>query len=73
MTDLPYFELFGLTAAALVALRATNWATDGFWSPSGGYVYVLLLAGLSWIVVASVLLSRATPAAGDLETVAPAG
>ena len=57
-----WFGWLGLVAAALVALRGTNWASDGFWSPSGGYVYVVLIAGLGWIVVTSILLFRATPA-----------
>jgi hypothetical protein len=56
-----WFTWAGLVAAVLVALRGTNWASDGFWSPSGGYVFVLLVAGLGWAITASILLFRAAP------------
>jgi hypothetical protein len=56
-----WFTWFGVAAAALVALRGTTWASDGFWSPSGGYLYVLLIAGFGWAIVTSVLLFRAAP------------
>jgi hypothetical protein len=68
-----WFGWFGLAAALLVALRGTTWASDGFWSPSGGYVYVLLVCGLGWAIVTSVLLYRAAPAPARVpETVVPA-
>ena len=57
----PWFGWVGAVAAVLVALRGTTWASDGFWSPSGGYLYVILVAGLGWVVVTSVLLFRAAP------------
>jgi hypothetical protein len=56
-----WFMWFGLVAAILTAVRATAWASDGFWSPSGGYLYILLIAGLSWAIVASILLFRVVP------------
>jgi hypothetical protein len=56
-----WFTWFGLAAAVLVALRGTTWASSGFWSPSGGYLFVLLIAGFGWAIVASVLLFRAAP------------
>lgn len=56
-----WFMWIGVAAAVLVALRGTTWASDGFWSPSGGYLYVLLIAGLGWAVLTSVLLFRAMP------------
>ena len=31
-----WFTWFGLAAAVLAALRGMTWASDGFWSPSGG-------------------------------------
>ena len=56
-----WFGWFGLIATAVIALRGTTWASDGFWSPSGGYLYISLIAGLGWVIVASVLLFRAAP------------
>lgn len=65
-----WFGWLGLVATVVIALRGTNWASDGFWSPSGGYLYVSLVAGLGWVIVASVLLFRAAPAVDrSLETV----
>ncbi|MBD0347715.1 MAG: hypothetical protein ICV59_01060 [Thermoleophilia bacterium] len=54
-----WFTWFGAVAALLVALHGTNWADEGFWSPGGGYVYVVVIVGLLWIVATSVLLFRA--------------
>jgi hypothetical protein len=53
----------GLGVAALFALRATNWASDGVWSPTGEFVFVLIPLSLLWIAVTSVVLVRAAPAA----------
>jgi hypothetical protein len=53
----------GLGVAALFALRSTNWASDGFWSPTGEFVFVLIPLALLWILATSVVLVRA--AAGD--------
>ena len=57
-----WFGWVGIVAAGIVALRGTNWGSDGFWSPSGGYLYVMLPVGLAWIILTSILLVRATPA-----------
>ena len=54
-----WFLWFGLVAAVLVVLHGTNWADEGFWSPGGGYVVVVVAAGLLWTTVTSVLLFRA--------------
>jgi hypothetical protein len=54
-----WFLWFGLGAALLVVLHGTNWADDGFWSPGGGYLIVVVAAGLLWTIVTSVLLFRA--------------
>jgi hypothetical protein len=56
-----WFGWLGLVAAVLVALRGTALASDGFWSPSGGYLYIFLIAAFGWTIVASVLLYRAAP------------
>ena len=61
-----WFGWVGAIAAVLVALRGTTWASDGFWSPSGGYLYVSVVAGLGWTILASVLLYRAAPATADV-------
>lgn len=67
-----WFGPAGFAAAVLVLLRGTNWATDGFWSPSGGYSYVMIVAGLLWVLVTSVLLYKAAPAAAAAPTRAAA-
>lgn len=54
-----WFLWFGAVAAVLVALHGTNWASDGFWSPGGEYVFVVVISALVWTAVTSVLLFRA--------------
>jgi len=44
--------------AVLFGLRITNWASDGFWSPTGGYLFVLLPLTLLWILITSTILVR---------------
>lgn len=51
----------GLAVAVLLALRSTTWARDGFWSPTGEYLFILIPVTLLWILVASVMLVRAAP------------
>lgn len=51
----------GVGIAALFILRSTNWATDGFWSPTGEYLFILIPLALLWILIASVVLVRSTP------------
>jgi hypothetical protein len=46
----------GFLAAVLVLLHGTNWATTGFWSPTGGYVFIAVIAGLGWTLITSILL-----------------
>jgi hypothetical protein len=69
-----WFLWFGVVAAALIVLHGTNWADTGFWSPGGGYLIVVVAAGLIWTIVTSVLLFRAPlivdPAARPSEVVA---
>lgn len=50
----------GIAVAALFVLRSTNWAREGFWSPTGGYVFILIPLALLWILVTSVVLVRST-------------
>ena len=46
-------------AAALWAIiNATTWASDGFWSPTGGGAIIGLAVFLGWMLVTSVLLTR---------------
>ena len=52
----------GLAGAVLIALRGTNWATDGFWSPSGEYSWIAIVVAFVWVLVTSILLLRAAPA-----------
>jgi hypothetical protein len=46
----------GLVVAALFFLRATTWAREGFWSPSGDYILIAILCGLAWVLVTSIVL-----------------
>ena len=50
----------GLGVAALFILRSTNWATEGFWSPNGEYLFILIPLALLWILTTSVVLLRST-------------
>jgi hypothetical protein len=52
----------GLGVAALFVLRSTNWASDGFWSPAGGFLFILIPVALLWILATSIVLVRAAPA-----------
>ncbi|HSG13481.1 MAG TPA: hypothetical protein VLA22_06405 [Gaiellaceae bacterium] len=46
-------------AAALWAIiNSTAWASDGFWSPSGGGAFIGLGVFLAWMLVTSILLTR---------------
>jgi hypothetical protein len=56
-----WYGLVGLVAAVLVLLHGTNWATSGFWSASGGYLWITIVAGLGWTLITSVLLYMRTP------------
>ena len=54
-----WFMWFGIAAAVVVVLHGTNWAAEGFWSPGGEYVYIVVITALFWTLVTSVLLFRA--------------
>jgi hypothetical protein len=51
----------GVLVAALFLLRATTWAGEGFWSPSGDYILIAILCGLAWILVTSIVLVLREP------------
>ena len=51
----------GVAVAVLFVLRSTTWARDGFWSPTGGYLFILIPLALLWILVTSIVLVRAVP------------
>jgi hypothetical protein len=53
-----WLAFWGIAAAGLFLLRTTNWAREGFWSPTGGYVLILIVVALLWILVTSVVLVR---------------
>ena len=57
-----WYRWIGLIAAVLVYLHGTNWSTSGFWSPTGGYLFVTIIAGLGWTLITSVLLYMSAPA-----------
>ena len=48
----------GLGVAALFILRSTNWAREGFWSPTGEYLFILIPLALLWILTTSIVLVR---------------
>ena len=49
-----------LGVAALFCLRLTNWASDGFWSLTGGYLFILIPLTLLWILITSIVLVRSS-------------
>ena len=57
-----------LGIAVLFALRVTNWAGDGFWSPTGEYLFILIPLVSLWLLVTSVVLVRATAASEPAES-----
>jgi len=65
-TDLipSWLSAAGIAVAALFVLRSTNWATEGFWSPTGEYLFILIPLALLWILITSVILVRSTPGVG---------
>lgn len=60
-----WYGWLGLVATLAVILRATNWAEDGFWSPSGEFVFLAIISGLLWTLVTSIMLVRRAPATAD--------
>jgi hypothetical protein len=55
----------GVAVAALFILRSTNWAREGFWSPTGEYVFILIPLALLWILTTSIILFRDAPASSE--------
>jgi hypothetical protein len=55
----------GVGLAALFVLRTTNWARDGFWSPTGEYLFILIPVAMLWILVTSIMLVRAVPSSSE--------
>ncbi len=53
----------GVVAAGFVVLHGTNWAKSGFWSQTGDYIFISMIAGLAWLALTSVLLYLRAPAA----------
>jgi hypothetical protein len=51
----------GTAVAALFVLRSTNWAREGFWSPTGEYLFILIPLALLWILITSIILFRSAP------------
>lgn len=57
-----WYRYTGVVAAVLVLLHGTNWAATGFWSPTGGYLWVMLVAWFAWTLLTSWLLYAQAPA-----------
>ena len=62
----------GVGVAALFILRSTNWAREGFWSPTGEYVFILIPLALLWILITSIILFRSAPAPSEEQPTASA-
>jgi hypothetical protein len=56
-----WFTWFGTIAAVVVLLHGTNWSRSGFWSATGGYLWLALGAGIIWAAVTSWLLYAKAP------------
>ena len=56
-----WYSAFGAIVALVVILHGTNWSRGGFWSATGGYVWVTILAGLVWALLTSALLTARAP------------
>jgi hypothetical protein len=56
-----WYSWLGFLAGVLVLLHGTNWASSGFWSPTGGYLFITVIAGLGWTLITSVLLYTKVP------------
>ena len=62
----------GVGMAALFLLRSTNWAREGFSSPTGEYLFILIRAAMLWILVTSITLVRAAPSGPATQGRSPA-
>jgi hypothetical protein len=47
-------------AALWAIISSTTWGQDGFWSPTGGVVFIGLVVFLGWLLVTSILLTMRT-------------
>ena len=56
----------GIAVAVLLALRSTTWARDGFWSPTGEYLFIVIPLALLWILITSIVLVRRATSATAL-------
>jgi len=58
-----WYGSLGFLAGLIALLHGTNWATSGFWSGTGGWIFVTIVATLAWTLVTSGLLYMKTAAA----------
>ena len=63
---------FGTIAAIVVLLHGTNWSRSGFWSATGGYLWLTIGAGIVWAAVTSWLLYARAPAVEETTQAAAA-
>jgi hypothetical protein len=61
----------GVGLAVLFVLRSTTWARDGFWSPTGGYLFILIPLAMLWILITSIVLVRAASPASSMAQPTP--
>jgi hypothetical protein len=57
-----WYLWLGLLVSILALLHGTNWATSGFWSANGGYVWISSISALIWTVITSWMLFSAAGA-----------
>jgi hypothetical protein len=56
-----WYSWFGTIVAIIILLHRTNWSRSGFWSATGGYLWLSIAAGLIWAAVTSALLYARAP------------
>ena len=56
-----WYAWFGTIAAIIVLLHGTNWSRSGFWSATGGDLWLTIGAGIVWAVVTSGMLFARAP------------
>jgi hypothetical protein len=66
-----WLAIAAVLIAVLFALRTTNWASDGFWSPTGEYLFVLIPLVSLWILVTSIVLVRSSAQAAAAQPASP--
>jgi hypothetical protein len=67
-----WYSWFGTIAAIIVLLHGTNWSRSGFWSATGGYLWLTIGAGIIWAALTSWMLFAKAPASASVAETAAA-